>query len=219
MASIYSQNLGVLSPASDWSRVTHTVSFRSGRYRISLEGFKAINVTAEDPFRSDGRGDEVFISTQVSEYGPNASLVSTRMARTNFHAAAAPNVPFRSQFDNYVPWTGGDRPVLDTWNPVRSCPRPISPESPRTLFVPPISGWRDEPIDMQQDHSYCPTYVAINWRLANSMTTVNPATVVEIPFTSSVTNWQYKLYVRIEKVVPTAVPVVAPVSRRRSAGP
>jgi hypothetical protein len=56
VASIYSQNLGILSPASDWSSVTHTVGYGAGRYRISLEGFKAINVMAEDPFRADGRG-------------------------------------------------------------------------------------------------------------------------------------------------------------------
>jgi len=40
------------------------------------------------------------------------------------------------------------------------------------------------------------------------MTTVNPASVVEIPFTNGSTNWRYKLYVRIEKVRPQAV--VAP---------
>jgi hypothetical protein len=32
VASIYSQNLGVLSPASEWSRVTHTVAFGTGRW-------------------------------------------------------------------------------------------------------------------------------------------------------------------------------------------
>jgi hypothetical protein len=298
VVSIYSQNLGILSPASDWSRVTHTVAYGTGRYRVSLEGFKAINVTAEDPFRNDGRGDEVFITTQVSEYGRNGRLVSTRMVQTptfgdvqnfparvragsasqtggilpndqypapvelvsqlqpatgnnlpfllwegelteidnavilspaiwesdegdeliphfmTFQTGAAPGVGYRSQFHPYVPNTYG-RPILDTWNPQKSCP--ASRDGPPTMFVPLINGWRDELIDMNVDHSYCPTYVAINWKLANSRTTVNPASVVEIPFTSSVTNWQYKLYVRIEKVVPQAV--VAPMGKRRSAGP
>jgi hypothetical protein len=49
----------------------------AGRYRISLEGFKAINVTAEDPFRADGRGDEVFITTQVNEYTPTPASSTT----------------------------------------------------------------------------------------------------------------------------------------------
>jgi hypothetical protein len=121
-----------------------------------------------------------------------------------FHAAAATSVPYRPQFQDYVPWTVGGRGVLDRWNPVRSCPVP-PPNGAATMFVPPIGGWRDEPIDMNKDHSYCPMYVAINWRVANAMTTVNPATVVEIPFTSNVTDWQYRLYVRIEKVSSPAV--------------
>ncbi len=75
-------NYVVLAPPSEWAELSTTVGIRSGRYRISLEGFKAINVTAEDPFRSDGRGDEVFITTQVSEYGPAGQMVSTRMLRT-----------------------------------------------------------------------------------------------------------------------------------------
>lgn len=283
IASIYSQNLGILSPASDWGKVTHPVAYGTGRYRISLERFKAIGTTAEDPFRNDGRGDEVFITTQVSEYGANGALVSTRMARTptfgdvynfpariragsmqpsggilpndeypaavqyisqlqpatvsnlpyllwegnlteisgvvflspaiwesdeddrlvpffaSFQLGAASNLPYRQQFQGYVPWTLGSGGVIDTWNPQRSCPTPLGGGAP-TLFVPPPSGWRDQPMDVNQDHSYCPTYVAINWRLANSQTTVNPAAVVEIPFTSPWTNWKYTLYVRIEKV-------------------
>ena len=282
VASIYSGGLGVLGPGEP---VTHTVSYGMGRYRVSLERFKAINVTAEDPFRNDGRGDEIFITTQVSEYGANGSLVSTRMARTptfgdvqnfparvragsasptggiqpndeypaaaqyisqlqpatisnlpyllwegdlseikgavilspaiwesdeddrlfpyflTFQTGAAANVVGRSPFQAYVPWTlGSPGSVLDSWNPQKSCPPP-SQGSAAGRFFPSINGWRDEPIDMDQDRSYCPTYVAINWRLANSMTTVNPASVVEIPFTNGATNWQYKLYLRIEKVI------------------
>jgi hypothetical protein len=287
IASIYSQGLGVLSPASEWSKVTHTIGYGMGRYRISLEGFKAINVTAEDPLRNDGRGDEVFITTQVSEYGRNGSMTSTRMVRTptfgdkqnfparvqagsasptggivpndqypapvqlisqlqpatttslpyllwegdlteidnavilspavwesdeddvlyshfaTFQASAAPNVPYRNQFNPYVPNTYG-RPILDTWNPQKSCPAPLGGGAP-TMFVPPISGWRDEPMDMNVDHSYCPTFVAINWKLANSLTTTNPAAVVEIPFKNPTTNWQYTLYVRVEKVAPAKI--------------
>jgi hypothetical protein len=294
----------VLAPPSEWAEVSHTVSYGSGRYRISLEGFKAINVTAEDPFRHDGRGDEVFITTQVSEYWRNGSLVSTRMVRTptfgdmhnfparvqagsaspqggimpndrypaeaqlisqlqpattsnlpyllwegelteidnavilspaiwesdegdelfpsfaNFHTRAAPGVGYLDKLHPYVPNTYG-RPILDTWNPQRSCPRPLGSDSPPTLFVPAINGWRDEPMDMNPDHSYCPTYVAINWKIARDMTTVNPATVVEIPFRNGHTNWEYKLYIRVEKVAPApqAVPVIAPRSTRRAAGP
>jgi hypothetical protein len=300
LASIYANNLGILSPPSEWTRVTHDVRYGNGRYRISLEGFKAISVTAEDPFRADGRGDEVFITTQVSEYGRNGSLRSTRMARTptfgdvqNFPAriragsasstggimpndqypapvelisqlqpATVNNLPYLlwegelTEIDNavvlspaiwesdggdelvphymtfqtgiapwvsywqkmhpYIPNTYGS-PLLDTWNPQRLCPAPLGKESPSTFFQPPINGWRDEPMDMTKNRTHCPTYVAVNWRIANSMTTVNPAAVVEIPFTSDVAGWTYKLFVRIEKVAPTAR--IAPVSRRRAAGP
>ena len=118
-----------------------------------------------------------------------------------FQTGAAANVVGRSPFQAYVPWTlGSPGSVLDSWNPQKSCPPP-SQGSAAGRFFPSINGWRDEPIDMDQDRSYCPTYVAINWRLANSMTTVNPASVVEIPFTNGATNWQYKLYLRIEKVI------------------
>ncbi len=82
IASIYSGGLGILSHYTEWSTATDTVSYGAGHYRLSLEGFKAINVTAEDPFRNDGRGDEVYITTQVNEYGRNGGLVSSRMART-----------------------------------------------------------------------------------------------------------------------------------------
>ena len=284
IASIYSQGLGILSPAAEWSRVTHTVSYGSGRYRLSLERFKAITTTAEDPFRNDGTGDEVFITTQINEYGVNAALVANRLARTptfgdvwnfparvqagtasqkggiwagneypaavalvsqlqpptvanlpyllwegelteitglvilspaiwesdlddrlvpvfeTFQTAAAGNVPYRNEFQGYVPWTLPGRAVLDTWRPVRSCPLPASGEA-ATKFYPPPNFGRDEPVDVNQDHSYCPTYVAINWKVANSLTTTNPAAVVEVPFTGP-SGWQYKLYLRVEKVSP-----------------
>lgn len=272
----------VLAPPSEWAEVSHTVRYGMGRFRISLEGFQAIRVTAEDPFRHDGRGDEVFISTMVSEYGRNGSLRSSRMTRTptfgdrhnfpervqagsaspqggimpndrypaaaqlvsqlqpvttnnlpfllwegelteidnavilspaiwesdggdelfssfsHFHGLAAPGVAYRDQLSPHIPNSYG-RPVLDTWRPQKSCPAPLGPESPPTLFVPAIRGWRDEPMDMNRDHSYCPTFVAINWKIAHDATTVNPAAVLEIPFTNATTNWHYKLFVRIEK--------------------
>ena len=74
---MYGTTYVVLAPPSEWAEVSPHGQFDSGRYRISLEGFKAITTTAEDPFRNDGRGDEVFITTQVSEYGPDGGLVST----------------------------------------------------------------------------------------------------------------------------------------------
>ena len=298
--SAHGGNYVVLAPPSEWAEVSHEVKYGAGRFRISLEGFKAVNVTAEDPFRADGRGDEVFITAQISEYWRNGSLRSTRMARTptfgdvhNFPArvragsasqtggivprdqypapvelvsqlqpATANNLPYLlwegelTEIDNavvlspaiwesdggdelfphymtfqtgmagrasyfqklhpYIPNTYGS-PMLDTWNPQRLCPVPLGKDSPPTYFQPPINGWRDEPIDMTKYRTHCPTYVAINWRLANSMTTVNPAAVVEIPFTSEVAGWEYRLFVRIERVTPTAT--IAPAgARRRVAG-
>ena len=136
----------------------------------------------------------------------------------NFHGAAAPGVSYRNQFNHYVPDSyGNGQGLLDTWNPQRSCPAsPQSAQSPPTMFVPKIGGWLDEPIDMNQDHSYCPTYVAINARMAREMTSVNPAMVVEIPFKNGNTGWEYTLYVRVEKVG-SALQAV-PASLRRSRG-
>jgi hypothetical protein len=115
-----------------------------------------------------------------------------------FQIGAAPNLPFRSPFQGYVP--GDPAGALDTWNPQTSCPNPLNASSPPTTFVPPINNWRDQPIDLSQDHGYCATYVAINYKVAHAMTTVNPAMVSEILFTNFTNNWQYKLFVRVEKL-------------------
>ena len=116
-----------------------------------------------------------------------------------FQNGIASEVLYRNPFQSYLPWTLGSGNVADTWNPQKSCPAATGGTA-KGWFTPPIPQWRDEPIDMNQDHTYCPTYVAINWRLANSLTTTNPASVVEIPFTNLATNWQYKLYMRVEKI-------------------
>ncbi len=72
---------------------------------------------------------------------------------------------------------------------------------------------------MNPDRSHTPTYVAINWRMADGMTGVNSAMVLEIPFKNSQANWEYTLYLRVEKVPPPlqAVPVVAPRATRTAA--
>jgi hypothetical protein len=280
----YGENYVVLAPPSEWTQVSHTIRYGSGRFRISLEGFKAIGVTAEDPFRHDGRGDEVFITTQVSEYWRNGTFRSTRSMRTptfgdkhNFPSrvqagsaslqggimpndaypvipqlvaqlqpATTNNLPYllwegelteidnavflspavwesdegdelvthyatfqandattaghREGLSGYVPNTYG-RPVLDTWKPQKTCPTWISQPGSgcKYAFAPPIGGWRDEPMDMNADRSHTPTYLAINWKLADGLTRVNPAAVMEIPFKNSQTGWEYVLYVRIER--------------------
>ena len=281
IASVY-KGLGILSPHTEWSRVTHTVTIRSGRYRISLERFKAINVTHDDMLQRDGKGDEVYITTQINEYKRDGS-VSSRMVRTptfgdvnsfparvragsasslggivagdeypapvdlvanlkpattndlpflvwegdlteldgavvlspaiwesdlddrlvpvfqNFHIGAAPSLRYRGTFGPYLPSSFGDRRMLDTWSPKRNCEKSPSPTAPPTLFEPPF-GWGDQPIDIGQDNSYCPIYVAINYEVARSLTTVNRAMVMEIPIQSPANNWKYMLYVRVEKV-------------------
>ena len=284
LASVYTNGLGVLSPPSEFTKATYTVNYGNGRFRISLEGFKALSTTAEDPFRNDGRGDEIFIATQVNYYWPNGELASMRMARTptfgdvtNFPArvmagsasstggirqndqypppiqyvsqlqtptvnnlpyllwegelneikgvvfispsiwesdmgdqllpyyamyqqTAAANLPYRNAFQPWVPFSLNTTHPLDNWYPQR-CPtqlgegaKPVS-----TLFNPPINNWLDEPIDMNQDHTYCPTFVPINYWVARSMTSVNPAMVVELPFSNAQTGWKYILYVRVER--------------------
>jgi hypothetical protein len=271
----------VLAPPSEWATVSKEVTYVHGRYRISLAGFKAIATTAEDPFRNDGRGDEVFMTTEVAEVGRNGSLVSSRFLETptfgdvqnypgrvragsagntggimpgdrypaeaqefsspvttnnlpyllwegelgeidnavllspaiwetdggeelvpsftNFQTASIVSVPYRQPFDAYLPSSyGNGTGLLDTWNPQRSCPAKSSPDSPPGRFVPPVSSWLAEPVDMGPDHSYCPTYVVINAKVADTWTRGTTATVLEIPFKN--VNWEYRLYLRIEKV-------------------
>jgi len=136
----------------------------------------------------------VIISPAIWESDEDDRLLPYFMT---FQIGAAPGVPYRSTFQNYVP--GNVDGVMDTWNPQLSCPALLG-TGPASTFVPPINNWRDQPIDLSQDKGYCPTYVAINYKVANSMTTVNPAMVSEILFTNFTNNWQYKLFVRIEKV-------------------
>ena len=135
----------------------------------------------------------------------------------NFETNEAAGLGYRSGLNDYIPNTYG-RPVLDFWKPQQSCPAWISQPGSgcKYAFVPPFGGWHDEPVDMNADHSHTPTYVAINWRMADQMTRVNPAMVVEMPIKNKQTGWEYTLYIRVEKVA--SAPVVAPRSIRR-AGP
>ena len=76
-----------------------------------------------------------------------------------------------------------------------------------TLVAPlgPSNLWLDSPVDMGISNSYYPTYVAINFALADSETAVNSAAIEEIPLVNPTPNWQYgqdKLYVRIERLTP-----------------
>jgi hypothetical protein len=286
----------VLAPPSEWAEVSHTVNIRGGRFRISLERFHAQVDVTEDLFRADGRGNEIYLATQVSEYRPGGQLFSTRMVRTptfgdrqnyanrvqagsmspsggiragdeypaavqyvsqlapptthnlpyvlwegdlteveglvvlspsiweadeddrllgqvaTFHTAAAGNWPSRSYLQAYVPRiTGGS--VLDTWRPT------IGNDCTYSDRFRPQGSWGDEPINLSRSYPWCPTYVAINYAVARSLTAVNPATVVDILYyTASEPIGRYKLYLRIEKLEPTAT--VAPAGvRRRAAGP
>ncbi|HWB41291.1 MAG TPA: hypothetical protein VG500_08540 [Gemmatimonadales bacterium] len=296
-AMMYGDTYVVLAPPSEWADVSHTVNIRGGRYRISLERFHADVDVREDLFRADGRGNEIYIATQVSEYRPGGQLFSTRMVRTptfgdrhnfpnrvqagsaspsggiqakdeypaaveyvsqlrpptttnlpyvlwegdlneveglvilspaiweadeddrlfgqvaTFHTGAARNWPSRSYLQAYVPRAGGGS-VLDTWRAT------IGNDCNYSDRFQPQGSWGDEPIDLTRSYPWCPTYVAINYAVARSLTSVNPATVVDIPFftSSSEPIGRFKLYIRVEKVEPTAT--VAPVQvRRRAAGP
>ncbi|MFN0180019.1 MAG: hypothetical protein ACKVZ0_14560 [Gemmatimonadales bacterium] len=286
----------VVPPSSGWADLSHTVSYGSGRFRISLERFEAGADVAEDLLRGDGRGNEIYITTQVTEFhGRNSSLGPTRMLRTptfgdvqnypnrvragsmsptggvrandgypaavqlvsQLAPATTTNLPFvlwegdltevdgavllspaiweadeddrlfpqlmtfllgavgngqyPSILKSFLPSSGLSRTVLDTWRPTtgNDCllPHRFQPAGP----------FGDQPVDLSPNYSYCPTYVAINWQVANSFTSVNPAMVVDIPYHVSVpagAGGPYRLYIRVEKVTaPTAV--VAPTQFKR----
>lgn len=290
----------VVPPSSGWADLTHTVSYGSGRFRISLERFEAGADVAEDLLRGDGRGNEIYVTTQVTEYqGRNSRLGSTRMLRTptfgdvqnypnrvragsmspmggvragdgypaavqlvsqlatptttnlpfvlwegdltevdgavllspaiweadeddrlfpqlmTFLLGAAGNQNFPTILQSFLPNQSLNRTVLDTWRPTtgNDCNLPNR--------FKPIGPFGDQPIDLSQTYPYCPTYVAINYRVATALTSVNPAMVMDIPYYVSApagSGGPYRLYIRVEKIVaPTAV--AAPVQFKRRAVP
>ncbi|MBM4186727.1 MAG: hypothetical protein FJ206_05375 [Gemmatimonadetes bacterium] len=296
----YGTNYVVLAPPSEWADVSHEVKIRGDRFRISLERFEAVTLAGEDILRSDGRGNEVYIATQVNEYRrwgrpAGSGPVSQRMLKTptfgdahnfpgriqagtasptggintndsypapvhlisqlaapttgnlpfflwegelteidgaviispsiwesdednrlfqpfaDFHAYTAGNLQYLNALYPFMPWYPSGAQNL--WRPIR-CPATASGQYP-SYFTSPLGAWGDEPVDMQERQSYCQTYVAINWRIASSYTSVNPAAVVEIPMVGTPPWGSYKLFVRIEKLAPPPA-MVAPTRMRRS---
>ncbi len=281
----------VIPPLADRADLSHTVSYGSGRFRISLERFETDFDIPEDILRGDGRGNEIYIATQVNEYR-RTGLFAARMMRTptfgdvhNFpgrvqagsasstggiqandkypapvqlvsqlvasgvnnlpyflwegelsevegvvvlspsiweedgdgvlfahflslHAATAPNLPSRSYLSPYFPSLISQNHPLDTWRPTTGNDCTYSDR-----FQLPRVGWLDEPVDIgSRSYPYCPKYVAINYGLARSVTSVNPAAVMEIPFYNE--KGKYKLFIRIEKVAaPQATVAPARLSR------
>lgn len=280
----------VVPPPSDWADLSHTVSYGIGRFRIALERFETDFDLPEDILRGDGRGNEIFISTQVNEYR-RTGLVGPRMVRTptfgdvhnfpsrvqagssspnggirandkypapvqlvsqlrppgvtdlpfflwegelsevegvvilspaiweedgdgslfahfmNLHSSSAGNLPSRSYLAPYFPRPSG-RPA-STWRPTTGNDCTYSDR-----FQLPQFGWLDEPIDISRSYPYCPKYVAINYEVARSVTSVNPAAVLEVPFFNS--SGQYKLFIRIEKVTPPPASIAPVRTIRRS---
>ena len=113
-----------------------------------------------------------------------------------FQLGAAKNLPYYNGIQPYVPWFAqGGR--ADQWRVFR-CPTEkfLGIE---TIFVPPIGGYGDEPVDGGRQ-SICPVYIPINYATAASLTQVNPAMVLEVPFTGAPPFGNYKLFIRVEKV-------------------
>jgi hypothetical protein len=63
VATVYNPG-GVLTTADKWSRATASVVNVSGRYRITLTGFRVVRPTFDD--RVNGNGDEVYASAAVT---------------------------------------------------------------------------------------------------------------------------------------------------------
>jgi len=62
--------------------VSAPLTIRSGRFRISFERFKCVTAKSEDPFRADGRGNEIYITAQVNTYDLNYVPTSMQTVRT-----------------------------------------------------------------------------------------------------------------------------------------
>jgi len=126
-----------------------------------------------------------------------------------FQLGAARNLPYWNGFQPYVPWFAS-RGKADQWRTF-GCPTDkfLSIE---TIFVPPIGGYGDEPVNGGRQ-SICPVFIPINYATAASLTQVNPAMVLEVPLTGAPPFGSYKLFVRVEKVA-GAMGKIGPRSRR-----
>ena len=66
------------TPHSDAGATTTVPT--SGKYRVTLVGFRVNHETYDTPLETDGKGDEIRLSTSVQELGPNGEYVGA--ART-----------------------------------------------------------------------------------------------------------------------------------------
>ena len=59
---------GVMSDVTSGARVSVKVAFSSGKYRISIAGFRVNHPTYDDQLNLDGQGDEVYAAATVSQW-------------------------------------------------------------------------------------------------------------------------------------------------------
>ncbi len=65
---VWKTTAGNLSDAATAARVTVTIRFTTGNYRISLAGFRVNRPTYDDQLNLDGLGDEVYAAATVSQW-------------------------------------------------------------------------------------------------------------------------------------------------------
>jgi hypothetical protein len=71
VASLAGQGQGPINNWMNWPKARLTIGpadLTSGRYRISIAGFKVNHETYDDPLQRDGKRDEVFVAAEVQHF-------------------------------------------------------------------------------------------------------------------------------------------------------
>jgi hypothetical protein len=113
---------GTMSDVTNAARVSATVVITSGKYRISIAGFRVNHATYDDQLSLDGRGDEVYAAATVTQWrrALYSSVVSNTTVKSDVYGET--NQSTRVQAGRASPQgglTSGD--VAPTgWDPSRA---------------------------------------------------------------------------------------------------
>lgn len=84
-------------PATPHADAAPPAVVTSGKYRVTLVGFRVNHETYDTPLETDGKGDEIRLSTSVQELGPNGEYVGAPRTLTTPVYGDVNNFPSRIQ--------------------------------------------------------------------------------------------------------------------------
>ena len=131
VASLAGQGQAPINNWMNWPKARLTIGpadLTSGRYRISIAGFKVNHETYDDPLERDGRRDEVYVAAVVNHYKrKTGELVDGRTLQSKVYGDASrfpDRVPQGSAGDegglmtgDVVPFGWDERSILPSPNP------------------------------------------------------------------------------------------------------